>query len=55
MITKERINISVSRDTKERLQAYADEHHTTMSQAITDWIWNQPLKADGKDTGMEKK
>lgn len=56
MITKIRMNISISEDTRERLQTYAAEHHTTVSQAITDWIWSQPLKAEkDEDTGVEEK
>ena len=37
---KQRVNISVSVDTAEMLKQYAWEHHTTVSQAITDWIWS---------------
>lgn len=37
---KERINISLSPDTAERLKQYAFEQHKTVSQAITDWTWN---------------
>gem|GEM_PF-1668705 len=38
------MNISVSRDTKQRLQEYARENHTTVSQVITDLIWSTNLK-----------
>ena len=38
---KKRINISVSPDTELLLKTYAKEHHTTVSQAITDWIWSE--------------
>lgn len=38
------MNISVSRDTKQRLQEYAKENHTTVSQVITNLIWNTNLK-----------
>lgn len=41
---KRRINISVSGDTEERLKQYAWEHHKTVSQAITDWIWAEKVK-----------
>jgi len=34
----------VSRDTKQRLQEYAKENHTTVSQVITNLIWNTNLK-----------
>lgn len=37
---KKRINISISEDTEERLKQYAFEHHKTVSQTITDWIWS---------------
>lgn len=38
------MNISVSMDTKQRLQEYAKENHTTVSQVITNLIWNTNLK-----------
>ncbi|MBQ6450725.1 MAG: hypothetical protein IJJ29_02245 [Solobacterium sp.] len=41
---KQRVNISVTEDTAERLKQYAWEHHTTVSQAITDWIWSAKVK-----------
>ena len=41
---KQRVNISVTSDTAERLKQYAWEHHTTVSQAITDWIWSAKVK-----------
>ena len=41
---KQRMNISVSEDTIERLKQYAWEHHTNVSQAITDWIWSAKVK-----------
>lgn len=43
-MAKERLNITVTSDTKERLKQYAFEHHTSISQAITDWIWSQKVK-----------
>jgi hypothetical protein len=43
MITKKRVNISISEDTSLRLKQYAKEHHTNVSQAITDWIWSVNL------------
>lgn len=43
MRTKIRVNISITEDTAERLKQYAYEHHTTVSQAITDWIWKQKV------------
>ena len=41
---KQRINISLSPDTADRLKRYAWEHHTNVSQAITDWIWSAKVK-----------
>lgn len=54
---KEMMTISLSPDTKERLKKYAEESRKSVSQAITDWIWTQPLKtdADGDNTGVEEK
>lgn len=41
---KRRVNISVTDDTAERLKQYAFEHHTTVSQAVTDWVWSVKVK-----------
>lgn len=41
---KIRVNISITEDTAERLKQYAYEHHTNVSQAITDWIWSEKVK-----------
>lgn len=41
---KQRVNISVSPDTAERLRQYAWEHHSSVSQAVTDWIWSAKVK-----------
>ena len=43
-MAKERLNITVTSDTKERLRQYAFENHKSISQAITDWIWSQKVK-----------
>lgn len=40
---RKRVNISVTEDTVVRLKKYAADHHTTVSQAITDWIWSEKL------------
>lgn len=40
---KVRMNISVDESTAERLKQYAQDHHTTVSQSITDWIWKQKV------------
>lgn len=41
---KQRINISLSPDTADRLKQYAWERHTNVSQAVTDWIWSAKVK-----------
>lgn len=43
-MAKIRVNISIDENTHERLKQYAFEHHTTVSQAVTDWIWSQKIK-----------
>ncbi len=50
---REMMNISLSPDTKQRLKLYAIRTHRSVSQVITDWIWNQPMKED--NTGVEEK
>nr|CRY96470.1 hypothetical protein [uncultured prokaryote] len=47
-MAKKRVNISVSSDTEQRLKQYSLEHHTTVSQAITDWIWSVDVKIENK-------
>ena len=44
IMSKVRINISLSPDTVEGLKQYAYEQHKTISQAITDWTWNAKVK-----------
>lgn len=44
IMSKVRINISLSQDTAERLKQYAYEQHKTISQAITDWTWSAKVK-----------
>lgn len=43
---KKRVNIYLSVDTIDRLKQYAWENHTTVSHAITDWIWRTKVKND---------
>lgn len=43
-MAKVRVNVSLDPDTHERLKQYAYEHHVTVSQAITDWIWSTKVK-----------
>jgi len=45
-MAKVRVNISVDQETIERLKQYATEQHSNVSQVITDWIWQQPLKSE---------
>lgn len=51
---KEMMTISLSPDTKERLKKYASQNRKSVSQAITDWIWNLPVADDGLETGMKE-
>lgn len=57
MRIKSTMTLSFSHETKARLKAYAEQRHTTVSQAITDWIWAQPVKEDshGDDRAKEGK
>jgi len=41
---KKRVNIYLSEDTVERLKQYAWENHTSVSHAITEWIWHTKVK-----------
>lgn len=41
---KRRVNIYLSVDTAERLKQYAWENHTSVSHAITQWIWHTKVK-----------
>jgi len=34
--------------TKTRLLACAEKQHKSVSQLVTDWIWNHPIKADAE-------
>lgn len=44
VMAKERVNISLSPDTVERLKQYAFEQHKTVSQVNTDWTWAAKVK-----------
>ena len=50
---KQTVNISLAADTRARLRTFAAENHTTVSQAITDWIWRQPLKSEMKEAAAD--
>ncbi len=41
---KKRVNIYLSEDTAERLKQYAWENHTSVSHAVTEWIWHTKVK-----------
>lgn len=41
---RQKVNISVTPDTAERLKTYAWENHKTVSQSITDWIWSTKVE-----------
>lgn len=43
---KTTMNLSLTKDTKERLKAYAKEQRCTTSQAITQWIWSIQLQSE---------
>jgi len=51
---KEMMTISLSPDTKERLKKYALQNRKSVSQAITDWIWNLPLPGDRPETEIKE-
>lgn len=42
------VSISLDKETKERLQQYAVQKHSSVSQVITDWIWSVKLDSDRK-------
>lgn len=52
---REMMTISLSPDTKQRLKAYAKQNRKSVSQAITDWIWHQPVQEEPPDPEVEKK
>lgn len=39
-----RVNIYISEDTAQRLKQYAWENHTSVSHAITEWIWHAAVR-----------
>ena len=36
--------LSMDKETKLRLQRYAEQKHNTISQLVTDWIWSVSVK-----------
>lgn len=43
-MAKVKVNLSLEESTAERLKQFAWENHTTVSQAVTDWIWSAKVK-----------
>ncbi len=41
---KQRLNLSLTEDTAERLRMYVWENHKTLSQTVTDWTWAAKVK-----------
>ena len=39
-LQKIRVNISITKENKQRLKNYADYKNVSVSQAISDWIWS---------------
>lgn len=54
MADKNRMSLSFDQATKDRLRAYAEARHTSVTQAITDWIWRQPVKPPPVDGEQEE-
>lgn len=46
--------LSLDNETKERLEQYAIEKHTTVSQAVTDWIWVQKIDNEKEFKGVKR-
>lgn len=42
--SKKRVNLYLSEDTVERLKQYAWENHTSVSHAVTEWIWHTKVR-----------
>ncbi len=41
-------SISLSHDTADRLSRHAEARHTSVSQLITDWVWQESLPEDSR-------
>ncbi len=48
----ESIRLSMDPETKARLQRYAAQRRTSVSQLVVEWIWSIPMKEDAS-TDME--
>lgn len=44
-MARDKVLLSLSPDTAERLRQYAYEQHKSMSQVVTDYIWSVKVKA----------
>ncbi len=42
------MSISVDPETRERLQQFANEKHSTVSQLVIDWIWSIKIPSEVK-------
>lgn len=49
------VSMTMDQETKARLLAFAEEKHTTMSQAITDWLWSIKLPSEIRAEEAAKK
>lgn len=52
-MAKIKFSLSVNPETVERLKQYAKERHTTVAQAITDWIWSQKVNESENSNPQE--
>ena len=51
---KTKRTLSIDAETDMRLRQHAEARHTTVSQLITDWIWQTPLPAEQTPYVKEK-
>ena len=57
-MSRVKVNLSLEESTAHRLKQYAFEQHKTVSQAVTDWIWNEKVKNEqirGQKSLFDKK
>lgn len=43
-MAKDRMNLTLDAEIKERLKQYADERHSSVSQVVTDWVLTLKVK-----------
>lgn len=46
--------LSLDEETCKRLEQYAKEHHTSVSQAVTDWIWKEKVSKNEAEKKQEE-